>query len=172
MVVTFALTVVVDLTVAIQVGVILSAMLFIRRMAEVSQVTPLTRDLKEAEEADEDGAHPGAVPEGVEVFEVFGTLFFGAVEQFTETMRTLERPPKVFILETRNLLAIDATGIRAIEDLVARLKGGGTSFILSGIHKQPLVAIAQAGLVEQIGEDNLCGTLAEALERARAIAGS
>jgi SulP family sulfate permease len=169
MVVTFALTVVVDLTVAIQVGVILSAMLFIRRMAEVSQVTPLTRDLNSADEGDDESARPGALPEGVEVFEVFGTLFFGAVEQFTETMRTLERPPRVFILETRNLLAIDATGIRAIEDLLARLTGSGTRFILSGIHKQPLFAITQAGLLDRIGEDNICGTLGEALERARAI---
>jgi len=169
MVVTFALTVIVDLTVAIQVGVILSAMLFIRRMAEVSHVTPLTRDLSEGDEADDEGARPGGVPEGVEVFEVYGTLFFGAVEQFTETMRVLERPPKVFILETRNLLAIDATGIRAIEDLLGRLTGSGTTFMLSGIHKQPLFALTQAGLLDRIGEDNLCGTLADALERARAI---
>jgi SulP family sulfate permease len=169
MVVTFALTVIVDLTVAIQVGVILSAMLFIRRMAEVSHVTSLTRDLGEGEEADDEGVRPSAVPEGVEVFEVFGTLFFGAVEQFSETMRVLERPPRVFILETRNLLAIDATGIRAIEELLIRLRHSGTRFILSGIHKQPLFAITQAGLIERIGEDNLCGTLAEALERSRVI---
>jgi len=169
MVLTFALTVIVDLTVAIQLGVILSALLFIRRMAEVSHVTSLTRDLNEGGEGDDESARPGAIPEGVEVFEVFGTLFFGAVEQFTETMRVLERPPRVFILETRNLLAIDATGMRAIEDLLVRLTGSGTRFILSGIHKQPLFAITQAGLIDRIGEDNLCGTLAEALERARAI---
>lgn len=169
MIVTFALTVIVDLTVAIQVGVILSAMLFIRRMAEVSQVTPLTRDLREGEEGDEEGTRPGMVPDGVEVFEVFGTLFFGAVEQFTETMRTLERPPKVFILETRNLLAIDASGIRAIEDLHTRLTASGTRFMVSGIHKQPLVALTQAGLLDRIGEDNVCGPLTEALDKARAV---
>jgi SulP family sulfate permease len=169
MVVTFALTVVVDLTVAIQVGVILSAMLFIRRMAEVSHVTPLTKDLNEGDEADDETAREGRLPEGVEAFEVHGTLFFGAVEQFTETMRALEKPPKVFILETRNLLAIDATGIRAIEDLFGRLTRDGTRFILSGIHKQPLFAITQAGLMDRIGEDNVCGSLAEAVERARAV---
>ena len=169
MLVTFALTVIVDLTVAIQVGVILSAMLFIRRMAEVSHVTSLTKDLGEIEETEDDGARTRGIPEDVEVFEVYGTLFFGAVEQFAETMRALEKPPKVFILETRNLLAIDATGIRAIEDLVARLTHTGTKFILSGIHKQPLFAISQAGLIERIGEDNLCGSLQEALERARGL---
>jgi len=169
MLVTFALTVIVDLTVAIQVGVILSAMFFIRRMAEVSHVTPLTKDLSEGEEGEEETARPRGVPKDVEVFEVYGTLFFGAVEQFTETMRALEKTPKVFILETHNLLAIDATGIRAIEDLLVRLTHDGTKFILSGIHKQPLFAITQAGLMDRIGEDNVCGTLAEALERARAI---
>ncbi|MBP2672340.1 MAG: sodium-independent anion transporter [candidate division NC10 bacterium] len=169
MLVTFALTVIVDLTVAIQVGVILSAMLFIRRMAEVSHVTPLTKDLNEGDEAEEDLARPKGLPDGVEVFEVHGTLFFGAVEQFTETMRALEKTPKVFILETRNLLAIDATGIRAIEDLVSQLTHGGTKFILSGIHKQPLFAITQAGVLDRIGEGNVCGTLAEALERARSL---
>jgi sulfate permease, SulP family len=171
MLVTFALTVIVDLTVAIQVGVILSAMLFIRRMAEVSHVTPLTKDLSEGDEADDDIARPKGLPDGVEVFEVHGTLFFGAVEQFTETMRALEKTPKVFILETRNLLAIDATGIRAIEDLVARLTHDGTKFILSGIHKQPLFAITQAGLLDRVGEDNVCGTLTEAIERARTATG-
>jgi SulP family sulfate permease len=169
MLVTFALTVIVDLTVAIQVGVILSAMLFIRRMAEVSHVTPLTKDLTEGDEAEEDVARSKGLPDGVEVFEVHGTLFFGAVEQFTETMRALEKTPKVFILETRNLLAIDATGIRAIEDLVSQLTHGGTRFILSGIHKQPLFAITQAGVLDRIGEGNVCGTLAEALERARSL---
>jgi SulP family sulfate permease len=170
MLVTFALTVIVDLTVAIQVGVILSAMLFIRRMAAVTQVTPLTKDLAEADEIDDEMGREKRLPDGVEVFEVHGTLFFAAVEQFTETMRALEKPPKVFILETRNLLAIDATGIRAIEDLFARLTHDGTRFILSGIHKQPLFAITQAGLMDRIGEDNVCGSLAEALERARAVA--
>jgi sulfate permease, SulP family len=169
MVVTFALTVIVDLTLAIQVGVILSAMFFIRRMAEVSQVTPLTKDLREADEVDDEGVRPGLLPQGVEVFEVFGTLFFGAVEKFTETMREFEKPPRVFILETRNLLAIDATGIRAIEDLLATLKSGGTKFVLSGIHKQPLFALSQTGLLDRIGEDNLCGSLAEAIERARTL---
>lgn len=172
MLVTFTLTVVVDLTVAIQVGVILSAMLFIRRMAEVSQVTPLTRDLREVEDDEDTGEGAEKVPEGVEVFEVFGTLFFGAVEQFTETMRTLERPPQVFILETRNMLAIDATGIRAMEDLHARLTGAGTRFIVSGLHKQPLFALTQSGLLDRLGEQNLFGTLEEALTHARGSAAS
>ncbi len=166
MLVTFALTIIVDLTVAIQVGVILSALLFIRRMASVSQVTPLTRDLRDVDEADSDGAGQMPLPEGIEVFEVYGSLFFGAVEQFTETTRALKKKPRVFILETRNLLAIDASGIRALEDLFSQLSGEGTRFMICGIHKQPLVALSQSGFVDRMGEDNLAGSLDEALEMA------
>lgn len=169
MLVTFALTVIVDLTAAIQIGVILSALLFIKRMAEVSQITPLTKDLKEVDEQDETGLPENKIPEEVEVFEVYGSLFFGAVEQFTETIRVMEKKPKVFILETRNLLAIDASGLRAIEDLLAQLSHQKTEFIISGIHKQPLVAITQSGLLDRIGEARLCGTLDEALEKSRIL---
>jgi sulfate permease, SulP family len=169
MLVTCGLTVLVDLTVAIQVGILLSALFFIRRMAEVSQVTPITRDLKDDEERDLDRGGEAHVPDGVEVFEVFGSLFFGAVEQFTETLRSFERKPKVFILETRQLLAIDATGLRAVEDLAAQLAREGTRFLISGIHKQPLFALTQSGLYDAVGEDNICGSLPEALDRAAAL---
>jgi SulP family sulfate permease len=167
MLVTFLLTVAVDLSLAIQVGVILSAMFFIRRMAEVTQVVSLTKDLKESEEAEEDTG-PAPLPEGVEVFEVRGSLFFGAVEQFAETIRGLERAPRAFILETKHLLAIDATGLKALEDLQAQMRNQGTRFIVSGIHKQPLFAITQAGLLDRIGEDNFAGGLAEAIAMATA----
>jgi SulP family sulfate permease len=171
MLVTFALTVIIDLTVAIQIGVILSAMLFIRRMAEISQVNPLTRDLREeAQEVDEAGPQR-AIPPGVEIFEVFGTLFFGAVDQFTEAIRQIEAKPRVIILETRNLLAIDATGLHALDDLEHQWRQQGTTLVVSGIHKQPLVALSQSGLMDRIGEDNVCGTLDEALERAGRLVG-
>lgn len=168
MVVTFLLTVVIDLTVAIQIGVILSAMFFIRRMAQVSQVNAITRDLQEETDEEEEGQKL-TVPAGVEVFEVYGSLFFGAVEQFTEAIRALQEKPRVFILETRRLLAIDATGLRALEDLWKDLKAQGTPLLISGVHKQPLFALQQSGLLDQIGEENFCGNLAEALERAGAL---
>lgn len=175
MLVTFFLTVAVDLTAAIQVGVILSAMFFIRRMSEVTQVSPVTVELRETGEGAEEGGEAAgaggapAVPPGVEVFEVHGTLFFGAVDQFMETVRGLRKRPRAFILETRHLLAIDATGLRALEDLAGSFAREGTVMILSGIHKQPLVAMTQAGLIDRLGEDNVCGSLAEALARAREV---
>ncbi len=168
MLVTFFLTVVIDLTVAIEVGIVLAALLFMRRMAEVSQVNALTRDLQEEGEEEEDGAK-AAIPPGVDVFEVYGSLFFGAVDQFTESMRPLEKTPKVLILETQHLLAIDATGLRALEDLATQLQHQKSHFILSGIHKQPLFAITNSGLLDRIGEDNVCGSLTEAVQRAKKL---
>jgi SulP family sulfate permease len=97
---------------------------------------------------------------------LYGTLFFGAVDQFTESMRFLDNKPKVLILETKNLLAIDATGLRALDELVYQLSHQKTHFLLSGIHKQPLFAMQQSGLLDRLGQDNVCGSLDEALNRA------
>lgn len=167
MVTTFVLTVVVDLTVAIEVGVVLAALFFMRRMAEVSQVTALTRDLREGEEEEEPSDSRTVVPEDVDVFELHGSLFFGAVEQFTEAMRVIERKPRALILDMRHLLAIDATGLRALEDLSGNLREQGIGFLIAGIHKQPLVAMVQSGFMDRIGEDSVCGTLQEALDKLR-----
>jgi SulP family sulfate permease len=172
MLVTFVLTVMVDLTVAIEVGVVLAALLFMRRMSEVSQVNAITRDLQEEREEEEAVPQRRAIPDGVEVFEVYGTLFFAAVDQFTESMRILEKRPAALILETRSLLAIDATGIHALEELVHQLARQRTHFLISGIHKQPLVAMEQAGLLDRIGVDNICGTLDEALARVEVLLGT
>jgi SulP family sulfate permease len=166
MIVTFGLTIIVDLTVAIEVGIVLAALLFMRKMSEVSHVNPITRDLQEEREEEESILSTRIIPDGVEVFEVYGTLFFGAVDQFTESMRFLEKKPKVLILETSNLLAIDASGLHALEDLVNQFKHQHIHLIVSGIHKQPLFAIQQSGLLEQMSEDNICGDLNEALVRA------
>ncbi len=164
MLITFGLTVIVDLTIAIEVGVVLAALLFMKRMSEVSQVNAITRDLREEGEDDEMQARP-AIPEGIEVFEVYGSLFFGAVDQFTEAIRTVSKKPKVLILETESLLSIDATGLRALEDLLRQLIHQGSHLVISGIHKQPLFAMTQSGFLDELGEDNLCGNLAEAIKR-------
>ena len=169
MLITFGLTVLIDLTVAIEVGIVLAALLFMRRMSEVSHVNAITRDLQEERDEEDTGMSRRIIPQGVEVFEVYGTLFFGAVDQFTESMRFLVKKPRVLILETRNLLAIDATGIHAVENLIPELSQQKIHLIISGIHKQPLFAMQQAGIFDQIGEDNVCGNLDEALERAHVL---
>ncbi|MCI0707340.1 MAG: sulfate permease [Ignavibacteriae bacterium] len=169
---TFFLTVLIDLTVAIEVGVVLAAFLFLRQMASVTNVELITKDLEERE--DEDPDDPKAittreVPPGVEVFEVYGSLFYAAIDQFKDAMRQVENPPKVLILRTRNLLAIDASGEQALEDLLKRTKKDGIILVISGIHKQPLFRLSASGLMDKIGVENVCGDIDQALERARAI---
>ncbi len=168
---TFLLTVLIDLTVAIEVGVVLAAFLFLRQMAGVTQVQLITKDIEEVEDEGEDpnAISKRSVPDGVEVFEIYGSLFYAAVDQFKDSLRAVEKPPKVLILRTRNMLAIDATGLRALEDLMERTRRDGTTLVISGIHKQPLFSISTSGLMDKIGEDNVCGNIDEALTRARAI---
>ena len=168
---TFLLTLLVDLTVAIEVGVVLAAFLFLRQMAGVTQTQLITKDIEEVEE-DKDDVNANAkrvVPDGVEVFEIYGSLFYAAVDQFKDSLRLVEKPAKVLVLRTRNLLAVDASGLRALEDLYERTRKEGTVLVLSGIHKQPLFLLNSSGLIDRIGEDNVCGGIDEAIERARQI---
>ncbi|MGH7286683.1 MAG: SulP family inorganic anion transporter, partial [Myxococcota bacterium] len=169
--VTFGLTVLVDLTVAIQTGMVLAAFLFMRRMAVISDAGPMRRSLREEDEADDPDATARLdVPSGVEVFEVYGALFFGAASKFKDAVRRVERPPRVLILRMRHVLAIDATGLRALEDLFDKARRDGTTLVLSGVHAQPLVALERSGLLERIGPDNAHGNIREALARARELA--
>jgi SulP family sulfate permease len=168
---TFLLTILIDLTVAIEAGVVLSAFLFLRQMVSVSQVQLVTRDLEEREEESDDplSINRRSVPDRVEVFEIYGSLFYAAVDQFKESLRTIKAPPKVLILRTRHLLAIDATGLRALEDLLERTRKDGTILVISGIHKQPLHLLTVSGLMDRIGAENVCGNIDEALDRAHTI---
>ncbi|MBI4417461.1 MAG: sulfate permease [Ignavibacteriales bacterium] len=168
---TFLLTILIDLTVAIEAGVVLSAFLFLRQMVSVSQAQLVTRDLEEREEESDDplSINRRSVPDRVEVFEIYGSLFYAAVDQFKESLRTIKAPPKVLILRTRHLLAIDATGLRALEDLLERTRKDGTVLVISGIHKQPLHLLTVSGLMDRIGAENVCGNIDEALDRAHTI---
>jgi SulP family sulfate permease len=163
---TFLLTVLIDLTVAIQAGVILAALLFMRRMAEVTQVRALTGLL---EEDGTDAPMRGKLPPGVEVFEVHGSFFFGAAHKFKSTLRNVQRRPRVLVLHIRDVLAIDATGLRALEELNTEALQEGTTLVLAGAHAQPLTALARSGLLDRIGEQNLAPDLESALARAREI---
>lgn len=169
---TFALTVFVDLTVAIQVGVVLAALLFMRRMAAVTEARFVTNMLKvdEEEEPDDPGSlSQREVPPGVEVFEVNGPFFFGAADKFKRSLSRVERSPRVLILRMRHVLSLDATALRALEDVLAQTRREGTMLVLSGVHAQPLVVLERAGVLEAVGEENVVGSIDEALERAREI---
>ncbi len=167
---TFLLTVLIDLTVAIQVGVVLAAFLFLQRTASLTAVNQVTETLADGEEGryESVGSLAGrTVPPGVEVFEIFGSLFFGAVERFNEALRRVERRPQVLILRMRDVHAIDATGLQTLHDLVARTRRRGTTLVLSGVLPQPLEAIERSGLSGQIGRENIVADIDAALERAK-----
>lgn len=162
---TFVLTVVIDLNVAIQVGMVLSSVLFMMRMAEVTQVRAV-RDALDYETAPGDPAVPIELPPEIAVFEINGTFCFGAARSFTETLQADRRRPRVVILRMRHVLAIDATGLHALEDVHQRLHSQGTALLLAGVHAQPLAAMIKAGTVEHLGLDNLFSTFPDAVERA------
>jgi SulP family sulfate permease len=171
--VTFGLTVLVDLSVAIQTGMVLAAFLFMRRMALISDAGPMRRALREEEDRDDPEATARLdVPAGVEVFEVYGALFFGAASKFKDAVRRVERPPRVLIVRMRDVLAVDATGLRALEDLLDKTRRDGTTLVLSGVHAQPLVALERSGLLDKIGADNVHKNIREALARARSLVGA
>lgn len=171
---TFLLTVLVDLTVAIEVGIVLAALLFMRRMAEVTNVSVITRELDDEGDlysTDANAVRRRAVPKGVEVYEINGPFFFGAAEQFKDTLGRVARKPKVLIIRMRNVPAIDSTGIRALADVTRRTRKEGTLVLLSDVHAQPLVALGRSDLLDEIGDDNIFGNLDDALNRARAEVG-
>jgi SulP family sulfate permease len=166
---TFLLTVLVDLTVAIQVGVVLAALLLMRRMADVTHVRVIT-DMLEEEEVD--GATSEPLPKGVEAYAISGTFFFGAAHKFSSTLGVGERQPRVVILDMSDVLAVDATALRALDEVRARFRRQGTALILSGTHAQPLVAMERFGLIDSIGSHRMTGTVSEAVELARRLAGT
>jgi SulP family sulfate permease len=166
---TFALTVLVDLSVAIQVGVVLASLLFMRRMAEVTQVRPI-RDITDYERGELGERPMPDLPPDVEVFEINGSFCFGAARKFTETLLASQRSPRAVILRMRHVLAMDATGLQALEDVAARFSRRGTTLLLSGIHAQPLLVLERSGALERIGPEHVFDDFADALSHAQRLA--
>ena len=169
---TFGLTVIFDLTVAIEIGMVLAVILFMRRMAAVSNVSIITRELNDEEEVtDVNAIENKTVPEGVEVYEINGPFFFGAATKFKEVMQSVENRPKVMILRMRNVQAIDATGLNLLSEIIRENKNEGIHLILSGVHAQPLFALTQYNIMDEVGEENIFGNIDDSLDRARIILG-
>jgi sulfate permease, SulP family len=161
---TFGLTVFVDLTVAIEVGMVLAAFLFMRRMASLTSVSLIPTEMLEDESGDELRSHP--VPRGVDVYEINGPFFFGAAETFKDTLARVAGKPKVLILRMRRVPAIDATGLHALKDVVHRSRRDGTTVLLCEVQPQPLQALRRSVLVDEIGEERIVPTLEAAITRA------
>jgi SulP family sulfate permease len=169
---TFLLTVLVDLTVAVQVGVVLAAFLFMKRMADVTNVGMVTRELEDVDgtmKGDADGVARRRIPDGVEVYEVNGPFFFGAADKIKDVLHFVARKPKAFVLRMRNVPAIDASGIRVLDDLFESFRHQRVRFLIAGIQAQPLAALERAGRLDRYGRENFFPGLDAALEAAAAV---
>jgi SulP family sulfate permease len=165
---TFFLTVLVDLTVAIEVGIVLSALIFMRRMAQVASISIITSELKEKEEKDDDDTiRKYEIPNGVEVYEIEGPFFFGAASKFSEAINIIERTPKVLIIHMRKVPFIDATGIHTLKKIFKECKAQHLPLVLSGVQPEIYSELHKAGMVEEIREENFHVNIHAAIESAK-----
>ncbi len=164
---TFLLTVLVDLTVAIEIGMVLAVFLFMRKMIKFSDVSILTKDIDDnGNGKDKEAICNFSIPHDVEVFEITGPLFFGAAYKFKDAMRFIGKPPKILIIRMRQVPIIDSTGIRTLEEVYKESKHRGTKLILSEVHSQQVMKELQdARLLFSIGKGNVTDSFEEALSR-------
>jgi SulP family sulfate permease len=164
---TFTLTVFADLTTAVQVGMILAALLFIRKVAKTTTVSRVTKEYIE------DGRlhimQDKHIPDYVTVIRIHGPFLFGATEELSRVTDPGDELTDVVILRLRNMTAIDATGLLALEDLADKLHTAGRILILCGARPQPAKLMQQAEFERHVGRDNMCPHIQAALERAKAL---
>jgi SulP family sulfate permease len=161
----------VDLAVAIEVGVVLAAFLFMHRVVAVTQVGFVTGSLEEDPD-DPYAIGKRTVPKGVEVFEINGPFFFGAADKFRDMLREIQHRPKILILRMRHVPSIDATGMRALEDLYEQALKDKTQLIISGMSDTLLAKLKSFGFVEKLGENYIHKNIDQALDHARTILGT
>ena len=165
--VTFFLTVFADLTLAVEVGMILAALLFIRRVAVTTTVSLVTPDYIEAGRVHI--LQDKTIPPYVTVFRIHGPFLFGVTDKIAHITDHIEQLPPIVIVRLRNMTAIDATGLRTLEDLADRLRASGRTLVLCGAREQPSALMEAADFHGRIGEANICPNIEAALERAREI---
>ncbi len=165
--VTFGLTVMADLTTAVEFGMILAALTFIRQVAETTSVSAVTEDYMHNLRAHV--LHDKHIPDYVEVYSVQGALMFGAAQKLEVIIHRLESLPPIVILRLRGMSAIDSTGLGAIEEVAGRLKASGRHLLLCGAKEHPSRLIHQNVFVQQIGAENICNNIQHALDRAKQI---
>ena len=165
--VTFALTVFADLTLAVEVGMVLAALLFIRRVAVTTTVTAVTPDYVEAGRAH--SLQEQRIPDYVAIFRIHGPFLFGATDKIESITEDLDRLPPVVVIRLRNMTAIDGTGLRALEEVAERLRASGRTLLLCGAREQPKAVMRQAGFHDHIGERNICPHIQAALDRAKEV---
>jgi len=169
--ITFLLTVFIDLTVAIEIGMILAAFLFIRDMTK--QTTIQSVNFAKDEDQDENdmlSVSRFSIPKGIEVYEINGPLFFGAAYKFKEAIKLIERKPEILILRMRNVPYVDATGIRTLKEVLKEMHQNATKVILSGVSNEQVIdELNKARVIFLVGKANVKPDFPAALERAEEV---
>jgi SulP family sulfate permease len=165
--VTFALTVFADLTLAVEVGMILAALLFIRKVAVTTTVTEVTTEYVEAGRAHI--LQDKQIPTYAAIFRIHGPFLFGVTDKLAQITDQIEELPPIVIVRLRNMTALDATGVRALEDLVEQLRASGRTLVLCGARPQPAAVMKAAEFDKHAGARNICSSIESALARAREI---
>jgi SulP family sulfate permease len=165
--ITFTLTVFADLTVAVEAGMVLAALLYIRRVTSTTTVARVTPEYLARGRAHSLQLHN--IPENVAIYRIHGPFLFGATDKLIELERDVPQLPKVVILRLRNMTAIDGTGLHALEHLADVLHASGRTLILCGMRDQPARMMERAEFHQHIGDENLAPTIEDALTRARGI---
>ena len=168
--ITFFLTVIFDLTVAIEVGLVIACVLFMKRVMETTEISVITDEIDPNKESDI-AVHEEnlMIPKGIEVYEINGPYFFGIATKFEETMTQLGDRPKVRIIRMRKVPFIDSTGIHNLTALCEMSQKEKTTIILSGVNKNVHNVLEKAGFYELLGKENICPNINVALERAKSL---
>lgn len=169
--ITFFLTIIFDLTIAIEVGLIIACLLFMKRMTETTDVKAITEeiDLNQDAEFSTGNLDHLIIPQGVEVYEINGPYFFGAGNKFEEIMASFGDRPKVRIIRMRKVPFVDSTGIHNLTNLCEMSKKEGIQIVLSGVREKVNGQLEHAGFYHLIGEENICSHINLALKRANEI---
>ena len=165
--ITVALTVVADLTFAVEVGMVLAALMFIRKVSRTTTVARVTKDY--VEDSRVHILQGKDIPPYATVYRIHGPFLFGATDKFADILGELDSLPPIVILRLRNMTAIDATGLGAIRDLADTLHASGRSLLLCGAREQPAKLMHQADFERHVGTENICASIADALERADSL---
>ena len=164
---TVTLTVVTDLTFAVEVGMVLAALMFIRKVSKTTTVSRATKDY--VADSTVHVLQGKDIPDYAVVYRVHGPFLFGATDKFAEILHSMDQLPPIVILRLRNMTAIDATGLGAIRDLADALHASGRSLLLCGAREQPSQLMKQAEFERHVGTENICSSISEALQRAAVV---
>ncbi|HSU26342.1 MAG TPA: sodium-independent anion transporter, partial [Pyrinomonadaceae bacterium] len=148
---------------AIQVGILLAAFVFLQKMSTQTQVSLITENLTDDDESQTRDMSKVRIPAGVEVFEIYGSLFFGAVSQFKESIRVVAKKPSVLILRMRHVLTIDASGLHLLEEMAHEAREGRYALVFSAVSPGVFSAMQKSGLAEFIGNENFAPDIFKAV---------